>query len=88
MIDPNGLRAGYKRWNNPRFAGGKFYIPVLIGSGAILRTRRVFTRASEADAYSKKILGVWKRVYPMWAGALTPSPSPVGEGSEPAGEQP
>lgn len=63
MINPKGLTPSYKGWNDPRFAGGKVYIPVLIGGGAVYRPRKVFNRASEAQAYAERLLATWKRVH-------------------------
>lgn len=61
MINPHLLRAGSKRWNNPRFAGGKFYLAVLLP--AALRARRVFKRASDAETYAERIIVRWRRLY-------------------------
>lgn len=66
MINPNMLKPGVKRWNEPRFAGGKFYIPVLVGDGKVVRARRTFKRNSEAQAYAERLLATWKRVYPLF----------------------
>ena len=66
MINPGDLRPTYKKWFEPRFAGGKFYIPVLVGNNQVLRARRTFKRASEAQTYADRLLATWKRVYPMF----------------------
>ena len=65
MINPNTLKPNTRRWNDVHFVGGKFYIPVLVGNGGILRTRKTFQRASQAGDYATRVLRCWKRVYPM-----------------------
>ena len=63
MINPYLLDAKYKKWNNPRFAGGKMYMPVLSGDGYAKASRRLFKRASEAEAYAIRLRHRWMRLY-------------------------
>lgn len=63
MINPYLLDAKYKKWFNPQFAGGKVYMPVLSGGGWAKACRRVFKRASEAEAYSIRVRDRWMRLY-------------------------
>ena len=61
MINPHMLKPAAKRWNNPRFAGGKMYLAVLLPAG--LRCRRVFKSASEAESYAARLFSVARRLY-------------------------
>ena len=63
MRNPYLLDAKVKRWNNPRFAGGKVYMPMLVGDGFAKPTRRMFKRASEAEAYAIRARARWMRLY-------------------------
>ena len=63
MINPNKLEATRKRWNNPRFAGGKFYLAVLSGGGYAKAARKVFARASDAEGYAERLRQRWIRLY-------------------------
>jgi hypothetical protein len=58
MINPHQIEPKYKRVNNPRFAGGHYYMP-LVGHF----TRRSFRRASEAETYAKRVHARWCRLY-------------------------
>lgn len=58
MINPRRLTATYKRVNDPRFAGGRYYQPFLHK-----RTCRTFRRASEALAYVERLQARWIRLY-------------------------
>jgi hypothetical protein len=55
LINPNKLEAKHKRWNDPRFAGGKVYLPVLSGAGYANRCRHIFSRATEAQEHAEQI---------------------------------
>lgn len=61
MINPHMLEPRAKRWNNPRFAGGKLYLAVLVPVG--LRSRRLFKRASEAFDYAAKLKARCEKLY-------------------------
>ena len=63
MINPNQLSATRKRENSPLFAGRKYYLAVLIGSGYAKDCRRIFSRASEAETYSERARQRWIRLY-------------------------
>lgn len=63
LINPNNLQAKHKKWLDPRFAGGKFYMPFLSGPGFTRGCRRVFKRASEAEAYGQRVRERWIRLY-------------------------
>lgn len=63
LINPHVLRPLSKRWNTPRFAGGKYYFAVLAGSGGAYRARAVFRRATEAEGYATRLLLRWMRLY-------------------------
>lgn len=60
-INPHTQTPTYKRWNNPAFAGGKFYLAVLLPSE--MRARRIFKRASEAEKYAVKLHAAACRLY-------------------------
>ena len=61
-INPHLFKPAYKRWKNLRAAGGKMYIPILSGP-ATFRTRLVFKRAGDAQAYASRLLARWIRLY-------------------------
>lgn len=63
MRNPYLLDAKYKKWNNPTFAGGKVYMPILSGGGWSRACRRVFKRASEAETYAIRVRDRWMRLY-------------------------
>lgn len=76
-INPKNLRALNKPWNDERFAGGKYYVPVLSGDGHVYQARKTFERASKAQEYAENLLAVWKRVYPLFVAWNTQSePTP------------
>ncbi len=73
MVNPHMLVAGSKRWNDARFAGGKIYYAVLKAGGVILRARRIWKRASEAEAYAGRLKARWERLYDAAIVAMTGS---------------
>jgi len=76
MINPHLLTPDSKRWNNPRFAGGKLYFAVLKG-GIIVRARRLFKRGAEAEGYASRLKARWIRLYDTAVAAMVnvePSP--------------
>jgi hypothetical protein len=75
-INPKLFRPSYKPWNDGRIVSDKYYIPVLIGIGMILRARKTFRRASEAKEYAARLHAVWLRVYPIFV-KLQPAAEPA-----------
>lgn len=73
MRNPYLLDAKYKRWNNQRFAGGKYYLPILSGDGWSRACNRVFQRASEAEAYAIRVRARWLRLYDVATAVKEPS---------------
>lgn len=63
MINPHMLKTTSKRQNSPMFAGGKYYLPVIHGSGYVRATRRTFKRASEALSYADRARERWGRLH-------------------------
>jgi hypothetical protein len=63
MINPQLLGTKTKRWNDPRFAGGKYYLAVLAGEGFVKAAHRIFKRASDAEAYAVRLRLRWMRLY-------------------------
>ena len=63
MRNPYLLDAKYKNWRDPRFIGGKVYLPLIVGDGYAKAARRVFKRASEAEAYAVRLRDRWLRLY-------------------------
>lgn len=70
MINPNRFEPKYKKSLSPRFAGGKMYVPFI---GKPLG--RQFRRASEAEAYAKRIHARWCRLYNAAVLALAEVPA-------------
>jgi len=62
MINPNMFAPKSKRWDDPHFAGGKIYFALLAGP-VVLRARRIFKRASEAETYAARLKERWIRLY-------------------------
>ena len=63
MRNPYLLDAKYKRWRDPRFFGVKYYLAVISGDGYAKASRRIFKRASEAEAYAIRLRARWMRLY-------------------------
>lgn len=70
--NPHQYQPRYIRINDPRFAGGHNYAPVV---GFPLRKR--FRRASEAESYAKRHYARWCRLYDAALVAMM-NPSPAG----------
>ena len=66
MINPNKITADKKRENNQTFAGGKYYLSVLAGTGYARACRRIWKRASEALGYAERVKARWLRLYESW----------------------
>jgi len=62
LIDPRELRTAHKRWDNERFAGGRFYYAVLIGH-QVYRARQTFRSAFDADVYAHRLKDRWIRLF-------------------------
>lgn len=58
LINPRRLEPKYKRWNDPRPFRGHVYFAYV---GRL--SRKSWTRASEAEAYAKRIWERWCRLY-------------------------
>ena len=84
MRNPYLLDARYKKQYYPQFAGGKYYVALLSGDGYTRLARRIFKRASEAEAYAIRLRGRWMRLYDAAVAAMStrePTAS-VSSGSE------
>lgn len=58
LVNPRQLEPKYKRWNDPRPFRGHVYFAYV---GRL--SRKSWTRASEAEAYAKRIWERWCRLY-------------------------
>jgi hypothetical protein len=63
MKNPYLMDAKAKRQNNPRFAGGKYYLALLSGDGYVKHAARIFKRSSEAEEYAIRLRARWMRLY-------------------------
>ena len=70
MTNPHLLKTAVKREHDPRFAGGKYYLPVLHGHGYARAARRLFKRASEAESYASRLRDRWVRLYDAAVAAM------------------
>lgn len=70
MDNPRMLEPKYKRWNDPRpFRGHVYYAYV----GRL--SRKPFIRASEAEAYAKRVWERWCRLYDAAVLAMANEPT-------------
>ncbi len=63
MTNPYLLDAKYKQWIDPRFMGGKVYLALIVGDGYARAARRIFKRASLAEAYAIRLRDRWLSMY-------------------------
>lgn len=58
--NPTLMQAGYQKFWNQRFAGGKFYRGKWVNGGHVYISRRQFRRAHEADEYAQRVLARYR----------------------------
>ncbi len=58
MLNPHMFEPKFRKWADPRFAGGKMYFPIISRM-----TRISFKRASEAERYAARVHARWCRLY-------------------------
>lgn len=72
MINPRILKPVVNKVKDPRFPGGKLYVPFLTR-----RTRTYFKRRTDAETYMAKIVARWCRLYDAAITAMVESEVPA-----------